>query len=454
MADSNESNDAMDNGSDVTTITEAQHNTVTKGNQRGKVLKRKRGMQKMIIIGTRVSGKYGELVQNPKGPQFRRVRDWVLGNVTKSISNNKYEVKFDNRVVKECSSQALRIEEATSGIPIEETVLPQISEDSNDGEESDDEEESAYIPDNEEANDESSDEPNDFLFPMDSAGVDHPLDDSDKEDECVNSQDSLEFNVGDINAAADTNQINTNVNEPVLNETPLTYHQKLESKRKDIHALIGNKVTKEQNKIKITWTVVEESIPEKDESLAEIRDELSNKLGLKNLLEFMYEFGYDDSNSRGSCSFNSCTSSNIDRKVSSLNESTIFVELFLKLSYKHWLSKLEKMNRHVEETNTKNPKRPTKMFTPSEFLVGHAIIIGAACYSQSGAALFTAGKEEDDTWDSISPKARFERYMKLYRFKEFRHFYPKIFEQPLEMSAWRPRTSKNGGLKEAGAIRD
>ena len=62
----------------------------------------------------------------------------------------------------------------------------------------------------------------------------------------------------------------------------------------------------------------------------------------------------------------------------------------------------------------------------------HAIIIGATCYSQSGAALFTAGNEEDDTWDSISPKARFERYMKLYRFKEFRHFYPKIFEQPLE----------------------
>jgi len=115
MADSNGSNDSMDDGSDATTIIEAQYNTVTKGNQRGKVLKRKRGMQKMIIIGTRVSGKYRELVQNPKGPQFRRVRNWVLRNVTKSISNNKYEVKFDNGVVKECSSQALRIEEATSG---------------------------------------------------------------------------------------------------------------------------------------------------------------------------------------------------------------------------------------------------------------------------------------------------------------------------------------------------
>ena len=41
IAESNESNDAMDDGSDATTITEAQHNTVMKGNQRGKVLKGK-----------------------------------------------------------------------------------------------------------------------------------------------------------------------------------------------------------------------------------------------------------------------------------------------------------------------------------------------------------------------------------------------------------------------------
>lgn len=77
--------------------------------------------------------------------------------------------------------------------------------------------------------------------------------------------------------------------------------------------------------------------------------------------------------------------------------------------------------------------------------------------------------------------------MKLYRFKEFRHFLPKIFEQPMEkdsdpwycfssavnefneirnelvqsshvkvldesMSAWRPRTSKNGGLPNISYI--
>ena len=76
--------------------------------------------------------------------------------------------------------------------------------------------------------------------------------------------------------------INNNENELSMNETLLTYYQKLEAKQKYLQALIGNKATKEQNKIKITWTAVEESIPDKDKNLAEIREELLNKLGLKN----------------------------------------------------------------------------------------------------------------------------------------------------------------------------
>lgn len=213
----------------------------------------------MIIIGSRVSEKYGDLVQNPKGAQFRRARDWVLGNVMKSIDNNRCEVKFDNGVVKECSSQALRIEEATSGMPAEETTLPQISEESNDGESLADKEGSAHNPDDDEVNDQSSEEQEDALFPMDSARVDHPSDDSDKDDDGVDSQDSLEVNIGDINATADANRTLTNATQPISNEELQTHHQKLESKRKEIKELIGKQVTKEQNKLKITWAVVEES---------------------------------------------------------------------------------------------------------------------------------------------------------------------------------------------------
>ena len=55
------------------------------------------------------------------------------------------------------------------------------------------------------------------------------------------------------------------------------------------------------------------------------------------------------------------------------------------------------MCQHAEESNANFSKRITKLFSPSEFLIGHVIIIGAACYSQSGAALFSVGTDDKDT---------------------------------------------------------
>ena len=107
------------------------------------------------------------------------------------------------------------------------------------------------------------------------------------------------------------------------------------------------------------WTVVEELIPDQLIDVAKVRDDLSSKLGLKNFLEFLYKYRYEDYEST---SFESCTSSNIDRNIIPLKQSTIFAELFLKLIYKDWLSKVEKMNRFIEEHNNKNPKR-IKIFT-------------------------------------------------------------------------------------------
>ena len=57
---------------------------------------------------------------------------------------------------------------------------------------------------------------------MDSAGVD-PLDDSDKEDNCINSQDDIEVKVRDTNMLTDMS--NTNPNQIITNEPTLTYHQ-------------------------------------------------------------------------------------------------------------------------------------------------------------------------------------------------------------------------------------
>ena len=83
-------------------------------------------MEKIITLGTRVSGKYGDLIPNLKGDTLRWLRAWTLGNVTKSVGNNQYKVTFDNSIVKELHSSSLRIEESNLGIPIEELVMMEI----------------------------------------------------------------------------------------------------------------------------------------------------------------------------------------------------------------------------------------------------------------------------------------------------------------------------------------
>ena len=73
----------------------------------------------MIIVRTRVSGKYSELIENPQEPNFQRLGHWVLGNVIKFVDPNKYEVKFNNSFIKEVTFNSLPIEEVDSSIPIE-----------------------------------------------------------------------------------------------------------------------------------------------------------------------------------------------------------------------------------------------------------------------------------------------------------------------------------------------
>ena len=172
------------------------------------------------------------------------------------------------------------------------------------------------------------------------------------------------------------------------NVTPLIYHQKLEVKYKEIYKLIGTIISKNQKNTTINWKVIKELIPDRSPSVANIRDTLSSKLRFDNLLEFLCKYSYDNNKSENSYSFVSCTSSNIDRNVKNLHESTIFAELFLKLICKDWEAKLSKMNCYVQAINEKNLKRKIKIFSKAEFLIGHALIIGATYYSQSGSVLF------------------------------------------------------------------
>jgi len=149
-----------------------------------------------------------------------------------------------------------------------------------------------------------------------------------------------------------------------------------------------------------------------------------------------------------------------------------------------------------EEIMSKRIK--VKRFSYKEFLIGLALLIGAAKFSQKGVQLFsfnhssTASDDEDDGpgaeyWPSICPSPHFEQYMSFSHFKDFQRLLPSIwvdedrkqkdpwyqFSPAIEefnqlratkvktsrwitadesMSAWKPRKTSLGGLPNISFI--
>ena len=438
------------------------------GNTR--VLVRKRGRAKMIIEGTRVSGSFGELIPNPKGPKLRRVREQLFGTVLQSIGTNKYTVRFDNGMERECTSNVIKIVPKSAGRSPDDQ---EMSESSTSGEAS----ESSGNSDS--ARDESSsqelicDREDQVDTEEHMPTTDEGFDDTEMDD----GVDDDGINIGDINVPAD--DIRT---DP---DAPLTYHQKLQAARDKVKDLVGTVVERTQKKVTMQWIVVTESVSALPPVVYQAREEHKQKIGLRNLDQLLNEHGYEE-RSDESCSLSNTSSNRGDTAPKSLKYSTIFAELFLRMSYISWESKCMKMNCMIREENMKN-KREVKEFEEWDFIIGHALIIGAACYCQSGSVLFNDSKEEEDMWDTIMQRPNFSKHMKLYRFKEFRHFLPRIWEKAATneedpcwafssavkefndirneeivdswekvldetMSAWRPRTSKNGGLPNINYI--
>ena len=78
-----------------------------------------------IRTGCRVSGKIGELVDNPNqaplpnGKKRRRVRSLATGTVLHSIDHRKWEVRLEyNGKVVQIASSAMKVIESEAGIPM------------------------------------------------------------------------------------------------------------------------------------------------------------------------------------------------------------------------------------------------------------------------------------------------------------------------------------------------
>ena len=151
------------------------------------------------------------------------------------------------------------------------------------------------------------------------------------------------------------------------------------------------------------------------------------------------------------------------------------------------------INEHNKEARRINPRyRKVKSFSPKEFLTCHGLFIGSAAVLERGTNLWPERStltDEDDPWNSIVKVTDFGQYIPEYRFKHFKRFVPTMWECQMlkarndpwwrfagavrefneirmkeiltstsrildeSMSAYRPRTTRLGGLPNISYIR-
>jgi len=214
-------------------------------------------------------------------------------------------------------------------------------------------------------------------------------------------------------------------------------------------------IERKKDKKKVTWTIVEEVHQDLNKHLQERRDIGPNFFVLEKA-----------------------------------DPMTIFADLFLQLSPHSWQTELFKMNVAIQHYNA-NPRilRPIKEFIPHGYFIVMSLIIAATSFPEKGDALFhEQNRNYNKAFISIAYSPKISKYMKLFRFKEFQKFIPDtMVDEELNdsgdpcykfsgyvtafnkvslceinillwdladetMSAFRPRTTKLGGLPNISFI--
>jgi len=377
--------------------------------------------QKRVAIGARVSAKVGDLIDEGGG---RRHRIRINGTVISTEDSRKYKVLFDDGSTRDVYSNCLKIESSTASLPPDLRPANQAST-----EDAHDESETEHIPP-------------------------EPAEDSDSDDQ----ESEPDGDAGDT-GGNDTRTVGA---LPTTAEviTGTRYEQAKSAALRKIDEKIGTTITekhKSRNKT-IIWTVIPGYT-----STSPLSYHATDSHGLKYLED-----------------------------LKEIPKNMILAKLFIELMFKdknHVLELLSKMNTSIR--NARDSK--AKPFSPEEFLIGIGLLIGASEFEQQGVHCFFASSHvsgnlsQDYEFHSISPCPNFDRWMPFNRFKEFRRFLPSIwfnydvehtdpwwkFRNAVEnfneirkvkltnsdwalidesMSAWRPRTTKLGGLPNLSHI--
>ena len=107
-----------------------------------------------------------------------------------------------------------------------------------------------------------------------------------------------------------------------------------------------------------------------------------------------------------------------------LNEK--YGRIFLSLLWFPMEEQLRRLNQHINTHNNtlRTNEKKVKQFLYSEIITAYALFIGAAGFAEKGVELFNL---ENETGSIFAP-ASFDRWMKCYRFKQWKHFIVKVNE--------------------------
>ena len=227
--------------------------------------------------------------------------------------------------------------------------------------------------------------------------------DSDKDDiDEGEDEDLYDEEEDDIDDLPDSQDSEITIVEEDNEEEKETYQDKVDKYRAKIEILEGTQVLTRTNRPRrsILWTIVREHdghSPTTSNDQVGLRPQVLNEI--------------IESTSENNC---------------------IAAEVFLRFMFGNaWLQrmteKLVLMNGAVQTYNAQSSnKRPHKMFTKSEFLKGLGLFIGAVCYAAKGEGLWK--KDSDELFMSLEPTAEFQKYMRDYRFREWRSYIPFFYK--------------------------
>jgi hypothetical protein len=115
-----------------------------------------------------------------------------------------------------------------------------------------------------------------------------------------------------------------------------------------------------------------------------------------------------------------------DFDYSNIPRDEVFAPIFFLLMWIGIDEQLIKSNASIDEHNESLPvsSKKIKIFSKSEIILGYALFVAAARFSEKGIHLFNT----EDNVESFLPPPSFSTYMKFHRFKLWKQFIVKVNE--------------------------